>query len=121
MAPVELSQASLPCRHGRAPGECETCAAWESAIYNRGRAETAEDENVKLTARITVLEGRVAEDSAVCICGCPASAHESLGEDGEQCENHYHDCMRVSPAVRALYVEMRERALTAERTFQCAT
>jgi len=30
------------CEHGRQRRKCETCSAWESAVYNQRRAECAE-------------------------------------------------------------------------------
>jgi len=32
------------CEHGSLRGQCETCAAWGSAIYNQRRADQAERE-----------------------------------------------------------------------------
>jgi len=62
---------------------------------------------VELVKRITELEARVSEDNLVCLCGCPPEAHESLGEDGEQCDHEEHTCLRVAPAVRDLFVALR--------------
>lgn len=38
-----------PCSHGKAKSDCEVCAAWESAVYNKQRAEKAELEVKRLT------------------------------------------------------------------------
>jgi len=67
--------------------------------------------------RMQCAEWRIGMDNAVCICGCAPEDHESLGEDGEQCahESDGHVCLRVAPAIRDLFVEMRERAEKAER------
>lgn len=51
------------------------------------------------------------ESNAVCVCGCPASEHESYGEDGEACSNEAHQCIRTS-----LAVQKQVAALTARLT-----
>ncbi len=57
----------------------------------------------------TLLE-ELANERAVCICGCPVDQHENYGEDGESCEVKEHQCLRVCVAVRnLLYAEMRRR------------
>ena len=55
------------------------------------------------------------EDRAVCICGCPNDQHESVGgpEDGEQCENEEHQCLRVSVFVQS---EIRDLRAALART-----
>ena len=70
-----------------------------------------------LRARVKELEERVMDDNAVCVCGCPAHDHESLGEDGEQCKHEDHECIRVAVSIREMYVSMRARVakLEAER------
>jgi hypothetical protein len=60
-------------------------------------------------------EKELAESNAVCVCGCPESAHESYGEDGDSCEDDTHECMRTSKAVYAIVHQLRERALQAEK------
>jgi len=40
------------CTHGNLKRQCETCAAWESAVHNQRRAEEAE-------ARVKDLEAKV--------------------------------------------------------------
>jgi len=55
--------------------------------------------------KLAEAEERIAEDNAVCICGC--ADHESLGEDGEQCDHEDHECVRVAPAVRDMFAAMR--------------
>ena len=81
------------------------------------RIAELERERDEALAKVKELETRVAEDNAVCVCGCAHEDHESLGEDGEQCahESDGHVCLRVAPAIRDLFVEMRERAEKAER------
>lgn len=46
------------CRHGKLEGECETCAAWEGAIYNQRRAEKAEKEVERLRERLELIRDR---------------------------------------------------------------
>jgi hypothetical protein len=58
---------------------------------------------------IDTLEGGLALDNAICLCGCPSSEHESYGEDGESCGVDGHECIRVAPAV--LEIVQRERAI----------
>lgn len=63
-------------------------------------------------ARLTAL---LRECNAVCLCGCPASEHESYGEDGESCADEGHECIRVAPAVLAYVNKLRSaRALPPE-------
>lgn len=61
-------------------------------------------------AEVKRLTERVEEDNAVCLCGCPPDAHESLGEDGESCGHDDHECLRVAPAVATLFASLRARA-----------
>ena len=99
----------------------------ESQVLERREKEAVEndEENAvlhrKLTEAVKKLDGlppldlagameRIQLDNAVCICGCPHEQHESLGEDGEQCEHEDHECIRVCPAARDLFVAARGRA-----------
>lgn len=77
-----------------------------------------ESEGIKimraLLARIVELESLLRECNAVCLCGCPASEHESYGEDGESCADEGHECIRVAPAVLDYVNRLRSRALPPE-------
>jgi ribosomal protein L37AE/L43A len=59
--------------------------------------------------RIGELEALLRECNAVCLCGCPASEHESYGEDGESCADEEHECIRVAPAVLAYVQDLRQQ------------
>ncbi len=71
-------------------------------------AEREEHERTKRT--LAEREAVLRECNAVCLCGCPASEHESYGEDGESCGHYYHECVRVAPAVLAAMQTERARA-----------
>jgi hypothetical protein len=62
------------------------------------------------------LEAALAEDRAVCLCGCSADEHENYGEEGEACGNDDHECIRVCVAAGQIVGGLRfENArLTAE-------
>lgn len=62
---------------------------------------------VRLVADLTRLRSVCEESNAVCMCGCPPSAHESLGEDGESCGHDDHQCVRTSRTVLAELVRLR--------------
>ena len=64
--------------------------------------------------RMQCAEWRIGMDNAVCICGCAPEDHESLGEDGEQCDHEDHVCIRVCLAARTLFVAMRDRVKELE-------
>jgi hypothetical protein len=53
------------------------------------------------------LREELNEDRAVCICGCAAEDHESLGEDGEQCEHEDHQCLRVCAGAADIVRDLR--------------
>ena len=46
------------CAHGNLKRQCETCAAWESAVHNQRRAEKAE-------ARVKDLEAEIERDTSL--------------------------------------------------------
>ena len=58
---------------------------------------------------------RIREDNAACICGCPLSEHENLGEDGEQCEHEDHECLRVSAAALQIVTRYHKRIAELEK------
>jgi len=67
----------------------------------------------RLVAELRQAREEIAEDRAVCICGCPNEVHENVGapDEGEQCENEAHECFRVCVAARdALRDERRSNA-----------
>jgi hypothetical protein len=84
----------------------------------KDRARHAELECDALTAKVLDLEARVAEDNEVCLCGC--ADHEQYGEDGESCGSEGHECLRVCPAVAALFAEMRDRLTAKARGLEAA-
>ena len=49
------------CQHGQPPGECETCAAWNSAEHNCERARKAEAEVERRGRIVSVLKRAVAK------------------------------------------------------------
>jgi hypothetical protein len=49
-----------------------------------------------------------ADGMTVCACGCPIDRHEDVGEEGEQCANPHHECLRTTPALLALLIAARE-------------
>jgi hypothetical protein len=61
--------------------------------------------------QLIALRQCVADDRAVCLCGCPADAHESYGEDGESCGCEDHDCLRVCAGAADAVAALRSRAL----------
>ena len=78
----------------------------------------AKDETIRQqAAQIEALKEIADEAFGVCICGCQLSEHENYGEDGEQCENEMHECIRTSKAAYAVVHTLRARlaAVEAER------
>lgn len=81
---------------------------------------TPPDALVKTEAERDALAARLAEDNAVCLCGCPLSEHEDNGEDGEQCEVEDHVCLRTYAAIMQIYVAQRAVRVAAEQGREAA-
>lgn len=75
-------------------------------VAMRRERDKAREEKHTLRAEVERLRGLLAECNAVCLCGCPAEAHESYGEDGEACGKG-HDCMRVPRSVATSTAALR--------------
>ena len=70
------------CTHGNLKRQCETCAAWESAVHNQRRAEEAE-------ARVKELEAQVVAEKA-----CRDRTYEQLSKAHARLESlklHFAD------------------------------
>lgn len=79
----------------------------DEGMLTYSEAEIIKGMLVRGENEIVRLRGLLHECNAVCLCGCPASEHESYGEDGESCGVEGHECLRVAPAV--LEIVQRER------------
>lgn len=73
-----------------------------------------------LQSELATLRARLSECNAECICGCPESEHESLGEDGEQCDHEDHECIRSSPSVVGIIKDLRAKLAAAEERARVA-
>jgi len=65
---------------------------------------------VEIEGEVRSLRQQLAEDRAVCLCGCTPEQHENYGEDGEGCEREDHNCLRVAVAVRDLFHQAEAKA-----------
>lgn len=95
----ELSLLASPASTSAWPHACNQCGGFgghESGCIGHQAAPPSPD-----------LVSIVAEALAVCACGCPATDHESYGEDGESCGRNGHECIRTSQAVLTLLQQYR--------------
>ena len=96
----------------------EVCAFSREQGIEAAQEIAAKDETIRQqAAQIEALKEIADEAFGVCICGCQLSEHENYGEDGEQCENEMHECIRTSKAAYAVVHTLRARlaAVEAER------
>ena len=70
-------------------------------------SDEAADEITCLRAEVERLKEVCKESNEVCACECPASDHESYGENGECCGVEGHECIRTSRAVFAILTGLR--------------
>jgi hypothetical protein len=72
-----------------------------------------------LRTQVEDLKEQLRQERMFCLCGCPASDHESYGEDGESCGDEDHECLLVAPAVRTCFDKLRAQVeeLTRERDY----
>ena len=95
-------QAILPSKHQ--PGLCDHCGfPCPAAPAHRTSRECSDT----LKTEIGRLRAVIDEDRTHCLCGCPIDQHESLGEDGEQCRNESHLCLRVCATVAVMATDVR--------------
>lgn len=79
------------------------------------------DEVAALRSALAEREAVLCESNAVCACGCPASEHESYGEDGESCGEEGHECVRTSRSVAMMLVALRFRVAELETEVRALT